>query len=116
MQDDEYPQSLVALTLLEDTSERTFDLSLDGPRLRPIFIGSRSKQTFEVYYHSFVDYVACGRWAIIAVVNTCRKRSFIGFAVVSQFRKYLSIAVVFTNFDVDPRNSLDTSLIYLIVS
>ena len=54
MQADELPQSLAALTLLEATGECTFDLSLDGRRLRPVFFGSRSNQTFEVHYHSFV--------------------------------------------------------------
>ena len=69
IQTDESPQSLAALTLLEDTDECTFDLSLDGPRLRPVFFGSRSNQNFEVQYHSFVGEVACGRWAI----SCCRK-------------------------------------------
>ena len=73
MQDDEYPQSVVALTLLEDTSERTFDLSLDGPRLRPVYFGSRSNQNFEVQYHSFVGEVACGRLA-----NSCCRKYLCG--------------------------------------
>ena len=42
IQADASPQSLVALILLKDTSEYTFDLSHDGPRLRPVFFGSRS--------------------------------------------------------------------------
>ena len=69
MKADESPQSLAALTLLEATGECTFDLSLDGPRLRPVFFGSRSNRNFEVQYHSFVGEVACGRWAI----SCCRK-------------------------------------------
>ena len=69
MQADEPPQSLTSLTLSEDTGECTFDLSLDGPRLCPVFFGSRSNQTFEVHYHSFVEEVACGRRAI----SCCRK-------------------------------------------
>ena len=69
MKADKSPQSLAELTLLEATGKCTFDLSLDGPRLRPVFFGSRSNQTFEVHYHSFVGEVACGRWSI----SCCRK-------------------------------------------
>ena len=68
-QADKFPQSLAALTLLGDTGKCTFDLSLDGPRLRLVFFGSRSNQTFEVHYHSFVGEVVCGRWKIFC----CRK-------------------------------------------
>ena len=64
MQDNESPQSLVTLTLLEDTGEYTFDISLDGSRLRHVSFGSYSNQTFEVHYPSFVGEVACGRWEI----------------------------------------------------
>ena len=64
MKADKSPQSLTELTLLEATGKYTFDLSLDGPRLRPMFFRSRSNQTFEVHYHSFVGEVACGRWSI----------------------------------------------------
>ena len=69
MKADKSPQSLVELTLLEATGKCTFDLSLDDPRLRPMFFGSRSNQTFEVHYHSFIREVACGRRAI----SCCRK-------------------------------------------
>ena len=69
MQADESSQSLVALKLLEDTGEYTFGFSLDGPRLHPVFFGSRSNQTFEVHNHSFVGEVACRR----AAISCCRK-------------------------------------------
>ena len=62
-------QSVDAVQLLEETGECTFDLSLDGPRLRPVSFGSRSNQPFEIHYHSFVGEVACGRLAI----SCCRR-------------------------------------------
>ena len=37
---DDLPQSVAAIQLLKDKGEYTFDLSLDGPRLRPVFFGS----------------------------------------------------------------------------
>ena len=60
---------MAGVQLLEETEECTFDLSLDGPRLRPVFFGSRSNQPFEIHYHSFVGEVACGRW----VISCCRR-------------------------------------------
>ena len=54
-QADKFPQSLVVLTLLGDTGKCTFDLSLDGPRLRLVFFDSRSNQMVEVHYHSFIS-------------------------------------------------------------
>ena len=84
MQADETSQSVADIQLLEETGECTFDLSLVGPRLRPVFFGSRSNQPFEIRYHSFVGEVACGRWAI----SCCRRylwgNFFTGFAIVSQ--------------------------------
>ena len=116
MQADESPQSLAVLTLLEDTGECIFDLSLDGPRLRSVFFNSRSNQTFEVHYHSFVDEVACGRWVFSCYRKYLWGRSSTGSVIILQFGKYLSIAEVFTNFDVGPRNSLDKILISSIIS
>ena len=116
MQADESPQSLAVLTLLEDTGECIFDLSLDGPRLRCVFFNSRSNQTFEVHYHSFVDEVVCGRWAFSCYRKYLWGRSSTGSVIILQFGKYLSIAEVFTNFDVGPRNSLDKILISSIIS
>ena len=61
MQADESYQSLAALTFLEATGDYTFNLSLDSPRLRPVFFGSRFNQNFGVHCHSFVDEVTYGR-------------------------------------------------------
>ena len=61
MQTGDSPQSLIAVKLLEDTDNCAFDLSLDGTQLRPVFFKSRSNQSFEENYYSFVDDVACGR-------------------------------------------------------
>ena len=83
MQADDTSQSVATLQLLEDKGKCIFNLSLDGPRLRPVFSGSRSNQSFEINYHSFVGEVACGRWAI----SCCRRHlwgeGFTGFAIVS---------------------------------
>ena len=69
IQDDDTSQSVAAVQLLEETGECMFDLSLDGPRLKPVFFGSRSNQPFEIHYYSFVSEVACGRCAI----SCCRR-------------------------------------------
>ena len=106
---------MAAIRLLEETGECTFDLSIYGPRLRPVFFGSRSNQPFEIHYHSFVGEVACGRWAICCCRRYLWGKSFIEFAIVSQWRKYWSILGVFTNSAVGRRNSWDTSLRSFIV-
>ena len=69
MQPDDSPESLAAIKHLSATGECLFDVSLDGPRLRPVLFGSRSNKSYERDYHSFVGEVACGRWSIAA----CRK-------------------------------------------
>ena len=45
-------------------SDCTFDMSIDGPRLRPIAFGSRACTPMESKLHSFVGETACVRWAI----------------------------------------------------
>ena len=69
IQADDTSQSMAAVQLLEETGECTFDLSLDGPRLKPVFFGSRSNQPFDIHYHSFVGEVAYRRCAI----SCCRR-------------------------------------------
>ena len=69
MQPDDSSDSIAAMNYLADTGEFLFDLSLDGPRLRPVLFGSRSNLPYKSDYHSFVGEVACGRWSISA----CRK-------------------------------------------
>ena len=69
MQSDNHSVSLAAIKHFSLTDECLFDLCLDGPRLRPVFFGSRSNMTYEQNYQSFVGEVACGNWAIVA----CRK-------------------------------------------
>ena len=66
MQPDDSPESLKAIKHLAATGECLFDLSLDGPRLRPVRFGSRANMPYERNYHSFVGEVACGRWSIAA--------------------------------------------------
>ena len=61
MQVDDSPQSIEAVQKLENTGDCDFDLSLDGPRLIPVFFGSRSNQPYKEHYHSFVGEVAYGR-------------------------------------------------------
>ena len=72
MQADDSPQYIEAVQKLENTGDCAFDVSLDGPRLRPVFFGSRSNQPYEEHYHSFVGEVSYGRWAI----SCCNKYSW----------------------------------------
>ena len=87
MQPDDSLESLAAIKHLSATGECLFDVSLDGPRLRPVLFGSRSNKSYERDYHSFVGEAACGRWSIAA----CRKylwgTLFIGSATVTLLRK-----------------------------
>ena len=69
MEPDDSLDYIVAMKYLANTSECLFDLSLDGPRLRPVLLGSRSNLSYESNYHSFVGEVAYGRCRIAA----CRK-------------------------------------------
>ena len=84
MQADDTSQSVATFQLLKEKGECAFDLSLDGPRLIPVFFGSRSNQPFEIHYHSFVGEVACGRWAISCCMRYLWGEFFTGFTIVSQ--------------------------------
>ncbi len=64
MQPDDSNESILALKKLNTSGECDFDLSLEGPRFRPIAFGSRSCTDTEKHFHSFVGEVATGRWAI----------------------------------------------------
>ena len=52
----------------------------------------------------------------LVVVNTCGEINSTESVIVSQLRKYLSIAEVFTNFNVGIGNFLITIFLSLIVS
>ena len=69
MHPDDSPDYLAAITHLAATDECLFDISLDGPRLRPVLFGSCDNLSYERNYHSFVGEIACVRWSIAA----CRK-------------------------------------------
>jgi hypothetical protein len=64
MQPNNSEASIVALALLHSDGICTFDLTMNGARLRPIRFGSRSCSERERHFHSFVGEAACGRWAI----------------------------------------------------
>jgi len=64
MQPDDSEESIRATEILRTSGECLFDLTPDGPRLRPIRFGSRACTDREKYYHSFVGESACGRWGI----------------------------------------------------
>ena len=66
MHPDDSPDSLAAITHMAVTGKCLFDISLDGPRLRPVLFGSRANLSYERNYHSFVGEVACGRWITAA--------------------------------------------------
>ena len=63
-QPDDDPHSTEATKILQKTGTCNFDLTMKGPRLRPIAFGSRSCLDTEKHFHSFVGEIACGRWAI----------------------------------------------------
>ena len=46
------------------TGECLFNLSLEGPRLKPLIFGSGACTDIEKNIHSFVGEAACGRWSI----------------------------------------------------
>lgn len=52
-----------AVTILESTSEFTFDRLMSGARLQPVRFGSRRCTENESHYHSFTGEVAAGRYA-----------------------------------------------------
>ena len=54
MQSDDSPDSLTAIKHLAATGKYLFDVSLDGPKLRPVLFGSRSNILYERDCHSFV--------------------------------------------------------------
>jgi hypothetical protein len=64
MQPDHSPASTTTLALLRSTGSCTFDLTMNGARLRPIRFGSRSCTEREHHFHLFVGEAACGWWAI----------------------------------------------------
>ena len=64
MQPDNCSESIRALAILEESGDCTFELSLEGPRSHPVLFGSRSNLPYEMYYHSFVGEIACGRLSI----------------------------------------------------
>ena len=88
VQANESPQSLVALKLLKETVECTFNILLDGPWLRPMLFGSQSNQTFVEHYYSFVGEVSCGRWEIFCCRKNCCGKQYTRSTVVSQLKKY----------------------------
>ena len=55
--------SKAALTILENSSEFTFDRLMTGARLQPVRFGSRRCTENESHYHSFTGEVAAGRYA-----------------------------------------------------
>ena len=64
MQSENSPESLVAVTHLQSTSECILDRTSSSPRLMHAFFNYRSYIDHKRYYHSFVGEIACGRWAI----------------------------------------------------
>ena len=88
MNPDDSPIFLAAIKHLAVTGEFLFDMSLDGPRLRPVLFGSRSNLSYDRSYHSFVGEVACGRCSIAACRRYLWGSLFIGYATVFLLRRY----------------------------
>ena len=64
MQPADDDESKTALKTLTSKGICTFDLSMNGARLKPVRFGSRSCTDTEKNFHSFVGEAAAGRWAI----------------------------------------------------
>ena len=64
MQPADDPTCVSAMDKLKKEGICLFDLSIAGPRLKPLAFGSRNCSTAERHFHSFVGEAACGRWAI----------------------------------------------------
>ena len=64
MQPEDSDKARMATQKLEETGECTFDLSIGGPRLKPVAFGSRKCSVTESNYHSYVGEIATGRWAM----------------------------------------------------
>ena len=60
------PASFATTKQLANTNECLFDLSLDGPILRPALFGSCTNIPHKSKYHSFVGEFNCGRRSITA--------------------------------------------------
>jgi hypothetical protein len=64
MQPDNSAASTEALAKLYATGECDFDVTMGGPRLRPVRFGSRKCTDREQHLHSFVGETGGGRWGI----------------------------------------------------
>ena len=69
IQTDIIKESLKALRHLATTGLCLFVVSLYGPILHPVILGSRYNLPYEVHYPSFVGEIACSRWSI---AHNCR--------------------------------------------
>ena len=87
MKPNDLSDSVTEIKHLATTGECLFNMSLDGPRLRPVIFGSRANLSYDHNYHSFVGEVACGRWSI----TVCRKylwgALFLGYATMVLLRR-----------------------------
>ena len=64
MQPEDSEAAREATKKLIETVECVFDLTMEGPRLRPIAFGSRKCSKTESNYHGYVGEIAAGRWAM----------------------------------------------------
>ena len=69
MQPEATPLANKACTKLLRTGVCDFDTVLQGPRLRPVWFGSRPCKSNEQSFHSFVGEISAARWGI----KKCRK-------------------------------------------
>ena len=76
LQPDDSKEANDASIKLPETGECDFDMSLKGPRLRPVCFNSRSNKLYETNYHSFIGETACGRWAIAHLKRYLRGTMF----------------------------------------
>ena len=79
------------LTVLQKLEKGDFDLSLGGPRMRPIAFGSRRCKNYEVNYHGFVRITCVDRVAIIKLHNCFETYFNIGWWTVMLLVRFWSI-------------------------
>ena len=84
---DDSLDSLAAIKHLVATCEFLFEVSLDGPKLRPVLFGSSASMSYERDYHSFVGEVACARWSIATCRRYISSVPFIGYVTLMSLRK-----------------------------
>ncbi len=98
-----------ALALLKAEGINTFDLTMNGARLRPVRFGSRSCPERERHFLSFVGDAGSGAGRLVRTASFFGGLNFTGFAIAVSSRKSWNTTGPFTRFVAGLKNFLDTS-------